>query len=57
MGATIGKVVVCSVAGCTRLLRARGLCSSHYQRWVRGEDPGVCPSCDGTGKRPLPKGR
>lgn len=31
----------CSIAGCTRRLRARGLCSMHYERQRVHGDPGV----------------
>jgi len=29
----------CGVAGCGRLLRSRGLCKSHYARWLRAGRP------------------
>lgn len=30
--------VTCSVEGCTRPLKCRGWCSTHYQRWYQGYD-------------------
>ncbi len=30
---------VCSVAGCSKRIEARGLCDKHYRRWQRHGDP------------------
>jgi lambda repressor-like predicted transcriptional regulator len=32
---------VCTIDGCDKLVRARGWCSKHYQRWQRHGDPSV----------------
>ncbi len=32
-----GGTKTCSVAGCTRGYRAKGLCFFHYKKWRRGE--------------------
>ena len=34
-------ILPCSVDGCEKRARARGLCWAHYKRWQRHGDPGV----------------
>ena len=36
-----GKEKPCIVDGCGRMSRSRGLCNTHYQRWLRHNDPSV----------------
>lgn len=40
IGSGMGRVqgVACSVSGCDKLERARGLCTTHYRRLQRGTD-------------------
>ena len=33
----------CRVPGCKSVVRAKGLCSPHYQQWRRGTLPGFPP--------------
>lgn len=53
----------CIVDGCERESRSRGLCNTHYQRWLRHKDPAVSlinrsgtktkcviPGCNGSSK-------
>ena len=39
----------CSVAGCKRVLKARGLCGTHYKRWWRYGDPHIVKRTYATG--------
>jgi hypothetical protein len=38
-----GGKKACTVAGCKRAYRAKGLCHFHYQKWRRGELEGRPP--------------
>ena len=48
--AKAGGKKACTVAGCKRAYRAKGLCFFHYQKWRRGELESRPPRYDTCGK-------
>jgi hypothetical protein len=38
-GRVVPRPGECTVSGCGRRIRARGLCAAHHQRWMRARPP------------------